>query len=462
MPDRRFKEKRDPAIHQLPPQNIEAEEALLAAVLLDNRALLEVVEILSPDDFYRSNHKKIFKAITQLFAKNEPIDLVTLSNCLRDNGDLEEIGGAAHLASLLDSVPAAPNPPHYSRIVKEKANLRRLIGAANDIVKRCYESSGEVEEVIDYAEASIFNISENKIRPAYHSISKIIIDTFDILEERQSNKSLITGVPTGFSYVDNMTAGFQKSDLIILAARPGMGKTALALNMARNAAVDGGVPVAIYSLEMSKEQLTMRLLCAEAGVDSSKLRSGYFSRQDWDRLTQAAGVLSEAPIFIDDSPDISATEIRAKSRRMKMDKGLGMIIIDYLQLMKVRLDSERRDLAISEMSRSLKILAKEINIPVVTLSQLNRRLEDRSDKRPQLSDLRESGALEQDADVVAFIYRDDMYNREENNPNKGIAELIVAKQRNGPTGTAYLTFLSEFTRFEDKADEGRYDGYPQG
>ena len=310
-----------------------------------------------------------------------------------------------------------------------------------------------MDDIINFAESSIFEISEDKIHPAFYPISKLIESNIDALEERQGNKTLITGVPTGFTRLDHLTSGFQPSDLIILAARPSMGKTAFALNVARNAAVDGNVPVAIFSLEMSKEQLSMRLLCAEARVDSSRIRSGYFSRDDWDALTDAAGVLSEAPIYIDDSADITAIEIRAKSRRLKMEKNLGLVIVDYLQLMKGRPHLERRDLEISEISRSLKSLAKELEVPVIALSQLNRKLEERSDKRPMLSDLRESGSLEQDADVVAFIYRDEVYNREENNPNRGKAEIILGKQRNGPIGSASLVFLNTYTRFENPAPE---------
>jgi len=438
----------------LPPQNIEAEESLLSAILVDNTALLEVVEILAPQDFYRTAHQKIFAAISDLFNRGEPIDLVTLANGLKEKGHLEGVGGAAYLARLVDTVPMAVNAQHYARIVHDKAVLRRLIEKANAITKRCFQEHGGTEEIIDFAEASIFEVTEKKARQAFYPLSKLIDGNIDFLEEKQKNKSMVTGVPTGFTHLDNLTSGFQNSDLIILAARPSMGKTALALNMARNAAVDAGVPVAIFSLEMSKEQLSLRLLCSEARIDSSRLRSGFFSMEDWDRLTDAAGVLSAAPIFIDDSPTLSAMEVRAKARRLKMDKNIGLVVIDYLQLMQGRASAERRDLEISEISRSLKALAKEISLPVIALSQLNRMLEQRTDKRPRLSDLRESGALEQDADVVAFIYRDEVYNKEEANPHKGTAEVILAKQRNGPTGDVLLTFLSAYTRFENMAPEG--------
>jgi len=443
--------------NRLPPQDIDAEASILSAILIDNETLFDVLEILQPDDFYRGAHQKIYSAITGLFTRNEPIDLVTLANILKERKDLETVGGASYLAQLVNEIPLAVNPEHHAKIVHEKASLRRLIHRANEITKRCFEDEGEVEAVLDFAENAVFEISENRIKQSFHPISSIINSNIDELEERQANKSLLTGVPTGYSRIDTLTSGLQSSDLIILAARPAMGKTAFALNIARNAAVDAGVPTAIFSLEMSKEQLSMRMLCAESRVDSAKIRGGFFGKEDWQRLTEAAGVLSQAPLYIDDSPDISAMDIRAKCRRLKMDKDLGLVIIDYLQLMRGRHGAERRDLEISEMSRSLKILAKELSLPVVALSQLNRKLEERADKRPMLSDLRESGALEQDADVVAFIYRDEVYNKEENNPNRNKAEIILAKQRSGPVGTAHLAFLSMYTRFEDLADNAYYD-----
>ena len=451
MADKKLKTGKDPYLYHLPPQSLEAEESILSAILVDNDTLLEVLEILSPEDFYRSAHQKIFSAISELFSRNEPVDLVTLTNILREHDQLEEIGGAAYLANLVDTVPLAVNAQYYAKIVYDKACLRRLIEKTNSIAKRCFEDRGDVDNVIDFAESSIFEISENKIRPTFYPIGKIIESNIDVLEERQGNRTLVTGVATGFTKLDELTAGLQKSDLVILAGRPGMGKTAFALNIAKNAAVDSNIPVAIFSLEMSKEQLSLRMLSSEARIDSSRLRRGFISQDDWIKITDSAGVLSQAPIFIDDSPNITALEIRAKSRRLKMEKNIGLIIIDYLQLMKGRIAAERRDLEISEISRSLKALAKELDIPVVALSQLNRKLEERSDKRPQLADLRESGALEQDADVVAFLYRDELYNRDENNPNKGKAELIVSKQRNGPTGFTILTFLDTYTRFENYA-----------
>lgn len=452
MPYNPSQANKDPALFKLPPQSLEAEESLLSAILIDNQTLLEVVEILQPEDFYKSAHQKIFSAVLNLFSNSEPVDLVTLTTQLRDDGHLEEVGGATYLAALVETVPLAVNAKHYSKIIHDKAALRRLIDKANQIAKRCFEDQGDVEGVVDFAETAIFEISENKIRPSFYALKDIIEKNIDVIEERQGNKALVTGVTTVFTRLDSLTSGFQNSDLIILAGRPSMGKTALALNIARNAAIDANVPVALFSLEMSKEQLSMRMLCSEARVDSSKIRSGFFSKKDWVDLTDAAGVLSEAPIFIDDSPGLTVMEIRAKSRRLKMDKGIGLVIIDYLQLMKGRASAERRDLEISEISRALKALAKEADIPVIALSQLNRKLEERSDKRPLLSDLRESGALEQDADVVAFIYRDEVYNRDENNPNIGTAELLVRKQRNGPTGDVPLKFFHAHTRFENLQD----------
>jgi len=450
--------ERDPSLTQLPPHNLDAEESIFSAILIDNSTLLDIIEILSPEHFYKSSHQKIFSAITDLFANNEPVDLVTLSNKLKETGQLTDIGGATYLARIIDTVPLAVNAKHYAKIIHDKASLRRLIEKANTIYNRCFEDQGNVDELIDFAESSIFEIAESKTKKSFHPIRDLVVSNIETLEERQGNKSLLTGVPSGYSYLDKMTSGFQNSDLIILAARPSMGKTAFALNIARNAAIDSNIPVAIFSLEMSKEQLSMRLLTSEARIDSARLRGGFFSKDDWVKLTGAAGALEEAPIFIDDSSDISPLEIRAKARRLKMDKGLGLIIIDYLQLMKLRQSMERRDLEISEISRSLKGLAKELNVPVIALSQLNRMLEQRSDKRPMLSDLRESGALEQDADVVAFIYRDEVYNKDENNPNKGKAEIILGKQRNGPVGTVSLTFVNSYTRFENMAPSDNFGG----
>lgn len=444
---------KDPWLQRVPPQNIEAEQSILSAILIENNTLPEVIENLSEKDFYREVHRKIFTAMVDLFERNEPTDLITLTNILKERGQLESVGGASYLAELVDTVPMATNVVHYAKIIREKATLRNLIERAASITGRCFEDRGNVEDILDFAERSIFDISEDKIRPAFHSLADILNDTYKAIEDAVGNKVLVTGVPTGYRGLDEKTSGLQPGDLVVIAGRPSMGKTALALNIAQNAGIEIGVPIGIFSLEMSKEQLSLRMLSAEARIDSSRMRGGFLKERDLARINRAAGVLYDLPIFIDDSPAISVLEIRAKSRRLKMEKGLGLIIVDYLQLMRGRASAERREVEISEISRSLKALAKEINIPVVALSQLNRKVEDRSNRRPVLSDLRESGAIEQDADVIIFIYRDEVYNKEENNPNKGIAEIDVAKQRNGPTGTVRLAFLDYCTRFEDLAPE---------
>jgi replicative DNA helicase len=408
-----MKVQQDPSLYHLPPHSLEAEEAIISAILHDNSILMDIVEVLAPDDFYRSAHQKIFATMLELFGKGEPVDLVTLTNALKVKGHLEAVGGVSSIVQILESVPIAVNAVYYARIIHDKGCLRRLIEKANLILKRCFEDQGEVDDVLDFAETAIFEISQNKIKPAFNHIGTLVNLNIDKLEERQGNKAFLTGVPTGFTGLDHLTSGFQRSDLIILAARPSMGKTALALNIVRNAAVDHNVPCAIFSLEMSREQLSMRMLCAEARIDSARLRDGFFSGDDWERITHAAGILSEAPIYIDDSPEISIMTIRAKTRRLKMEINLGMIVIDYLQMMKSSISHDRKDLEISETSRSIKSLARELDLPIVALSQLNRKVEERQEKRPQLSDLRESGALEQDADVVAFIYRDEVYNKGE-------------------------------------------------
>lgn len=441
----------DPSFQKLPPQSIEAEESIISAALLDNNVLLDILETVSPDDFYKPAHQKIFAAILALFSDGEPVDLVTLAERLKQDNHLESVGGAVFLAKIVDTAPVPANAKHYAKIIHEKASLRRMIGTANEIVTRCYEESGDVEEVIDYAESMLFDIAEQKIKHNIFPIGKIIDSNIDALEARQGASGQMSGVPSGFKKLDQLTSGFQKSDLIILAARPGMGKTAFALNIARHGAVEAEVPVAIFSLEMSKEQLSLRLLCSEARIDSSRVRDSFFNEDDWLSLTNAAGVLSGAPIFIDDSTNLSSLDIKTKARRLKREKNIGMIIIDYLQLMRPARAQERRDLEISEMSRTLKGLAKELSIPVIALSQLNRRIEERTEKRPQLSDLRESGALEQDADLVIFIYRDEVYNTDENNPNKNIAEIHLSKQRSGATGSCRLVFKGEYTRFENMA-----------
>ena len=445
----------DLTLRKLPPNNIEAEESIISAILLDNSTLLDVVEILSPDDFYNTAHQKIYNAITSLFAKNEPADLITVVNELKKKKQLEDIGGATYLAKIVNTAPLPSNAEHYAKIINDNASVRSLIIKSNSIVQRCYEESYDVKDIIDFAENAIFEIADSKISSSFSPIGELIDKNIDTLEKQQGSVSGITGIPTGFKNLNKLTSGLQNSDLIIIAARPSMGKTAFALNLARNIAVNEKIPVALFSLEMSKEQLSMRLLTSEARVDSAKLKGGTITKEDWANVTNAAGILDSSPLFIDDTFNISTMEIRAKARRLKMETDLGLIIIDYLQLMKTSSNKERRDLEIAEISRSLKGLAKELNIPIVALSQLNRMLEQRADKRPMLSDLRESGALEQDADIVAFIYRDEVYNKEESNPNKGKAEVILAKNRNGATGTAFMSFIGRYTRFEELA-QGNY------
>jgi replicative DNA helicase len=405
--------------------------------------------VLRGDEFYRDSHRVIFRVIQELFEKNEPIDLITVADLLSEKSQLEAVGGATYLATLVDTVPSATNVGAYAKIVNEKALLRRLIQAANEISAWCYGGGKSVEEVLDHAEASIFSITENRIRSSYSPIKEIVKKSIETIESLQENRELVTGVPCHYTDLDKLTAGFQRSDLIIIAARPSMGKTALALNIARNAALQSGVPVGIFSLEMSKDQLAMRLLCAEARVDSHKIRTGFLSQQECAKMITAAGSFMDAPIYIDDTPAISTLELRAKARRMMADRGLGLVVVDYLQLMRGREGTERREQEISEISRGLKALAKELNIPVIALSQLNRKVEERNNKRPQLSDLRESGAIEQDADVIAFIYRDEVYNPD--TPDKGIAEIIIGKQRNGPTGEVKLAYINSYTRFENLA-----------
>ncbi len=441
----------DYSLHKVPPQNLDAEQSVLGGILLDNNALNSVVEVLDVNDFYSEGHRKIFSAIVQLSERNEPSDLITLSSILRDKKDLDRVGGEAYLASLVDGVPSAANIAYYSKIVKEKAVLRKLIGVATDIITRSYDQGVDIDQMLDESEHSIFEISENKIRPAFYPLKEIVKESFRSIEALFERKALITGVPTGFEKVDDYTSGLQNSDLIIVAGRPSMGKTAFAINVAQYAAIEGGVPVAIFSLEMSKEQLAFRMLASEARVDSQRLRKGFLGENDWPKLTTAAGKLSEAPIYIDDTPAISVLEMKAKARRLQVEKGLGLVVLDYLQLMRGKDLNAPREQEISEISRSLKALAKELSIPVVALSQLNRQVETRTDKRPQLADLRESGAIEQDADVIMFIYRDEVYNQSEDNPEKGVAEIIIGKQRNGPTGKARLVFQKEFTRFENLA-----------
>ncbi|HBH87354.1 MAG TPA: replicative DNA helicase [Syntrophaceae bacterium] len=448
----------DISLHKVPPQNLEAEQSVIGGIMLDNQALNSALEILNVDDFYSEAHRKIFAAIIELYDRSEPCDLITLSNILKNKTQLDQAGGVSYLSSLSDSVPSAANISHYAKIVKEKSILRKLIGTATEILHKSYTSSTDIDTVLDEAEHAIFEISENKIRPAFSPFKDLIKDSVRTIEKLYERKELVTGVPTGFEKIDDITSGLQKSDLIIIAGRPSMGKTAFALNIAQYAALEAGIPVAIFSLEMSKEQLALRMLSSEARVDSQRIRRGFLGEADWPKLITAAGRLSEALIFIDDTPAISALEMKAKARRLKSEVDLGLIILDYLQLMRSGGRKDSREQEISEISRSLKTLAKELNVPVIALSQLNRKVEDRTNKRPQMADLRDSGAIEQDADLIAFIYRDDVYDKSEENPEKGMAEIIVGKQRNGPTGMVKLAFQDKFARFENLARGIDMDG----
>lgn len=435
---------------RLPPQNLEAEQSVLGAVLLDNDVAHDVAELLLAEDFYKEIHQKIFESIIKLIEKGEPADLVTLTNELKAKGELERIGGATYLAELVEAVPTAANVLYYTKIVKDKAILRGVIRAATEIATSGYEEGGaDVAEFLDRAEKIIFEVSEKRAQNALVPIAPIIKQSFIEIERNYEKKQLITGLSSGFRDVDKLTAGFQPSDLIIVAARPAMGKTSLVLNIAENACMKSQVPVAVFSLEMSREQLAIRMLCSGARIDSQKVRTGMLDEDEWQRLTHVAGPLSESPLFIDDTPALSPFEMRARARRLKASKGLGLVIVDYLQLMTIRGKGDNREREISEISRSLKSMAKELNVPVIALSQLNRAVEGRADKRPQMSDLRESGAIEQDADIIAFIYRDEVYNKESS--DRGIAELNIVKHRNGPIGVAKMAFLAEYTRFENLA-----------
>ncbi len=448
-------------LRKLPPQSLEAEMSILGGILIDNDAINRVLEILLPEDFYRESHRKIFQAMMRLSDQREPSDLITMTDILRRQGELEEVGGAAYLATLVDYVPTAANISYYCKIVKEKAVNRKLISVATEIVTRGYDEQADVNELLDVAQKQIYEISENKLRPQYVPVQAVVKDTFKILKSLHDRKELITGTPTGYTDLDTMTAGFQPGDLIIIAARPSMGKTTLALNIAQYASAESKkkIPSAIFSLEMGKEQLVMRFFASIARVDFGKMRTGHFQDSDWPRLTRAAGVLHDSKIFIDDTPAISVLELRSKARRLKSEHDIGLIIVDYLQLMRGGTNPESRQQEISEISRSLKALAKELNVPVVALSQLNRELEKRGDKRPMMSDLRESGAIEQDADVIMFVYREAVYcescRKRDGSCTEGHernAELIIGKQRNGAIGTVKLAFLGEHTRFENLSD----------
>lgn len=431
-----------------PPHNIEAEQAVIGAVFLEPEALSAASERLMPEDFYRASHQRIFEAMMKLTDKGEPIDLVTVTTSLSNEKKLDEAGGVAYLSDLAASVPTAANIIYYSKIVEEKSILRRLIRTATDIVTSGFATEDDVEDVLNEAEKNILEVSGRKNSGAFKAIKDVLIDVYDNVEQLQHHDADVTGIPTGYRDLDRITSGFQRNDLIIVAARPSVGKTAFALNVAQNVAVNTDENVAIFSLEMGADQLVSRMLCAEGNIDSQRLRTGKLEADDWSKLTMAMGSLSNAGIFIDDTPGIRVSEVRSKCRRLKQEQGLGMILIDYLQLIQGSGNSrENRQQEVSEISRSLKALARELNVPLIALSQLSRGVESRQDKRPMMSDLRESGSIEQDADIVGFLYRDDYYDQESEKQN--IIEIIISKQRNGPVGNVELAFVKEYNKFVD-------------
>ena len=432
---------------KVPPHDIEAEQAVIGSMLTDMEAVTSSIETLKPEDFYREDNKLIYSAMLNLYNRAEPIDLITVKAELESMGKFEQVGGIEYLAELPEKVPTTANANKYIKIVEDKATLRKLIKTANEIIELGYDPTEEVEDIMEGAEKKIFNLMQDKNQKGYTPIKDILVESFNNLEELYNRKQHITGVPTGFIDLDYRTAGLHGSEFILIAARPAMGKSAFVLNIAANAALKADVPVVIFSLEMSKDQMVNRILCSEAMVDSNKVRTGKLEEEDWAKLAEKIGPLSEANIYIDDTPGISIMEIRARCRKLKMEKNIGLVIIDYLQL--VQGSSKRalgsREQEIAEISRSLKILAKELDVPVIALSQLSRAVEQRPDHRPMLSDLRESGSIEQDADIVMFLYRDDYYNKE--SEKKDIAEVIIAKQRSGSTGTVDLGWLGSYTKF---------------
>lgn len=444
---------------RVPPHSLDSEQAVLGAVLLDNEALYPVLEVIIPDDFYRRGHQIIFEAMLALSERREPTDVVTLAQQLRAMNQLEQCGGVDYLSYLVDIVPTASNTQFYARVIKEMALRRRIIHEASEIAQEALAGRGDIDAFIDSVEQRIFQVSDARISPSFQKIGDIVKDSIKHIEAVAFNKGPVTGVQTGFTNLDELTNGLQPGDLIIIAGRPSMGKTALALSMALHVGVKANKRVAVFSLEMSKEQITMRLLCSEARVSNSRVRSGRLNETDFPRLVDAASNLAAADVFIDDTPAVSVLEMRSKARRLHREKPLSLIVVDYLQLMRgASRKSERREQEISEISRSLKALAKELHVPVIALSQLNRSVETRNDKRPIMADLRESGAIEQDADVIGFVYRDEVYNPDAGD-NKGLAELIISKQRNGPIGTVELGFQNEFTLFVnlEKESEQSYD-----
>ncbi|ULT57067.1 replicative DNA helicase [Neobacillus drentensis] len=439
---------------RMPPQNIEAEQAVLGAIFLEPSALTVASEILIPEDFYRASHQKIFNVMLDLNDQGKAVDLVTVTEELAAAKLIEDIGGVSYLSDLSGSVPTAANIEYYARIVEEKSLLRRLIRTATNIASDGYSREDEVEALLSEAEKSIMEVAQRKNAGAFHNIKDVLVRTYDNIEEMHNRVGEITGISTGFAELDRMTAGFQRNDLIIVGARPSVGKTAFALNIAANVATKTNENVAIFSLEMGAEQLVMRMLCSEGNIDAQRLRTGSLTDDDWGKLTMAMGSLSNSGIFIDDTPGVRISDIRSKCRRLQQEHGLGMILIDYLQLiLGSGRSGENRQQEVSEISRSLKQLARELKVPVIALSQLSRGVEQRQDKRPMMSDIRESGSIEQDADIVAFLYRDDYYDKE--SENKNIIEIIIAKQRNGPTGTVALAFVKEYNKFVNL--ETRYE-----
>ncbi|MGN8647631.1 replicative DNA helicase [Gracilibacillus sp. HCP3S3_G5_1] len=431
-----------------PPHNIEAEQAILGAIFLEPNAISSATEILMPEDFYRASHQIIYRVMLELSDKGEPIDIVTATTALANRQQLDDVGGVSYLSDLANAVPTAANIVYYCKIVEEKSILRRLIRTATDIVTDSYSKEDEVEEVLNESEKRILEVSNRKNASSFKNIKDVLIQVYDNIDQLHKNKGEVTGIPTGFRDLDRITSGFQRNDLIIVAARPSVGKTAFALNIAQNVAIKTNENVAIFSLEMGADQLVNRMICAEGNIDAQRLRTGSLEEEDWGRLSMAMGSLSNAGIFIDDTPGIRVSEIRSKCRRLKQEHGLGMILIDYLQLIQGSAGSqENRQQEVSEISRSLKGLARELNVPLIALSQLSRGVESRQDKRPMMSDLRESGSIEQDADIVGFLYRDDYYDKESEKQN--IIEIILAKQRNGPVGTVELAFVKEYNKFVD-------------
>jgi replicative DNA helicase len=430
---------------RVPPQNIEAEQSVLGAIMLEREALASTIEFLSPDDFYKAAHKKIFLAMLDLYEKDEPIDSITLTEQLSRQNQLEEVGGASYISSIVSMVPTSANVRYHAKIVREKSILRDLIKTSTEIISMCYDSDHDVSDVLDAAETRMFAITEKKVGGSYVHIKNVLKDTIELVDKLYDKKELITGLPSGFTDLDKLTTGFHPGDLIVVGARPGMGKTAFCLNIATHVGIEVKTPVAIFSLEMTKEQLALRMICSEAEVSSKSVRSGYHSKEDYRKLVNAAGRLAEASIYIDDSFN-SVLDIRAKSRRLKAEHGLGLIIVDYLQLMSGVGTSVAREQVISDISRSLKALAKDLSVPVIVISQLNRSCEMRENKHPIIADLRESGAIEQDADTILFLYRDDYYKKD---AEQGVADLDIAKQRSGPTGREKLTFIDKYTKFKD-------------